>query len=302
MSIIYWNCVVIIITIVSHTSGDTWQQVASHPSWKKLESFECGFSAADRIIGGLNAALGQFPWILRLGYTLEGEDDLDWMCGGVLVTDRHVVTAAHCVKTADDGIKLVSIRAGEYDTRTDPDCQTGVCAPPLQDRQVKAIRSHASFNKPPFHNDIAIIELDSPLDLNDYVAPICLPQQDQLTDLRIGELVTAAGWGKMNMSTDQRADILQYVSLPVLKPESCGFFGKGFKVEKSEICAGSQRNKDACGGDSGGPLMKIFDTAEGPKSFLVGVVSFGPTVCGIKKPGVYTSIPYFIKWILDNIA
>ncbi|KPI92347.1 Enteropeptidase, partial [Papilio xuthus] len=133
----------------------------SHPSWKKLESFECGFSAADRIIGGLNAALGQFQWILRLGYTY-------------------------------------------------------------------------------------------------YVAPICLPQQDQLTDLRIGELVTAAGWGKMNMSTDQRADILQYVSLPVLKPESCGFFGKGFKVEKSEICAGSQRNKDACGGDSGGPLMKVF--------------------------------------------
>ncbi|XP_068618859.1 melanization protease 1-like [Battus philenor] len=300
---IQWSFLIIIITFISHTiTGETWSQVMNHRMWPTLDSFECGYNAADRIIGGTNAALGQFPWITRLGYTIPGDEELDWMCGGVLVTDRHVVTAAHCIQTAEDGYELTAVRAGEYDIRTNPDCQLKVCAPPLQDRRVKSVRSHASFNKPPFHNDIAVVELDYPLELNDYVAPICLPKRDQLYDLRVGELVTVAGWGKMNMSTDERANILQFVSLPVLTPESCNFFGKGFKVEKSEICAGSERNKDTCGGDSGGPLMKIYDTAEGPKSFLVGVVSFGPTVCGIKKPGVYTSVPYFLKWILDHIV
>ncbi|CAH2045491.1 unnamed protein product, partial [Iphiclides podalirius] len=294
--------VVTVLKSIHFVTGDIWQQVANHAAWVKLESYECGFSAADRIIGGMDAALGQFPWILRLGYNLPGEDELDWMCGGVLITDRHVVTAAHCIQTDENGYKLNAVRAGEYDARTNPDCQLNVCAPPLQDRGVKSIISHPDFNEPPFHNDIAVIELQAPLELNDYVAPICLPQRDQLTDLQIGELVTVAGWGKMNMSTDKRADILQYISLPVVTPESCNFFGRAFKVAESEICAGSQRNKDACGGDSGGPLMKIFDTPEGPKSFLIGVVSFGPTVCGIKKPGVYTSVPYFLKWVLDHIV
>lgn len=46
---------------------------------------------------------------------------------------------------------------------------------------------------------------------------------------------------------------------------------------------------------------QVFDTQDGPKSFLVGVVSFGPTICGIRKPGVYTSIKFFLGWILDNL-
>lgn len=50
---------------------------------------------------------------------------------------------------------------------------------------------------------------------SDYVAPVCLPRRDQMADLEIGDLVTAAGWGKMNMSTDQRADILQYIAVSI---------------------------------------------------------------------------------------
>ncbi|XP_039757569.1 CLIP domain-containing serine protease 2-like isoform X2 [Pararge aegeria] len=291
---------IFLVFCVSHIKTDLWRKVENHPAWKILDAFECGFSASDRIIGGLNAALGQFPWIVRLGYHTPGESELDWMCGGALITDKHVVTAAHCVQNGED-FTLTTIRVGEHNTKTNPDCELHVCAPPIQDRSIKAIKSHPKYNKPEFHNDLALIVLDRPVQLNDYVVPICLPRGDQLSAPRLGEPLTAAGWGTMNMTTEERAKILQYVAVPIVKPELCNLFGGGFKVASTEICAGAQHNKDACGGDSGGPLMKVFDTPDGPKNVLVGVVSFGPTICGIRKPGVYTSVPHFLKWILDNV-
>ncbi|XP_035449113.2 phenoloxidase-activating factor 1 isoform X2 [Spodoptera frugiperda] len=277
------------------------EEIAKHPVWTKLDAVDCGDSAADRIIGGLNAGLGDFPWIARLGYI--EDDEIDYMCGGALVTDRHVVTAAHCVQKSDYGLVLTTVRLGEHDTRTDPDCELKVCAPAVQDRGIKRIISHPQFNKPAFHNDVAIIELDKPVTLNNYVAPICLPRTaEQLANFKIGDEMTVAGWGKMNMTTEERAKVLQFVNVPVVAPAMCDSFGKGFKLFESEICAGAEHNKDACGGDSGGPLMKVFDTPEGPKSYLVGVVSFGPTICGIKKPGVYASVAYFLKFILDHLV
>lgn len=276
------------------------ESIVNHPAWKKLDAVECGDSVADRIIGGNNATLGQFPWIARLGY--KDDTEIDWMCGGALITNSHVITAAHCVQPTEEGPVLLLIRLGEHDIRTDPDCELDVCAPKVQDRKIKKISIHTYFNKPVFHNDIAIIELEKPITLNEYVAPICLPRQDaQIADLLVGDRVTVAGWGKTNMTTEDRADILQVLSIPVVEPTMCNMFGKIFKVAKSEICAGAQTNKDACGGDSGGPLMKVFDTSDGPKTFLVGIVSFGPTICGIKRPGVYASVPYYLKWILDSL-
>ena len=58
---------------------------------------------------------------------------------------------------------------------------------------------------------------------------------------------------------------------------------------------------DSCSGDSGGPLV-----AQGPGDFkepkyLVGVVSFGTKKCGTGYPGVYTSIEYYLPWILENM-
>ncbi|RVE47479.1 hypothetical protein evm_007890 [Chilo suppressalis] len=302
MIIVLFPLYTIFCGIADATVNLSSHEISHHSAWEILNSFDCGESAADRIIGGTRAALGQFPWIARLGYVFPDDPDIDWMCGGALITDRLVVTAAHCIPSEEDEYMLINVRLGEHDIRTDPDCELGICAPAVQDRGIKNITKHPSFNTPTFHNDIAVLELNSPLDLNDYVAPICLPQSsEQLAGLKVGELAQAAGWGKMNMTTEERAKILQVVALPIVKPEMCQLFGKEFKVDASEVCAGAQFNKDACGGDSGGPLMKVYDTSDGPKTFLVGIVSFGPSICGIRKPGVYTSVTYFIKWILENV-
>ncbi|XP_012544501.2 phenoloxidase-activating factor 3 [Bombyx mori] len=282
---------------------NTEDPISSHPAWKNLSNSDCGDSAADRIIGGTNANLGQFPWIVRIGYLEDGGNgELLWQCGGALVNEHYVVTAAHCVMSKEEEITPTMIRLGEHNIRNNPDCELSVCAPPVQDIKVKKWRTHPSFNKPAYHNDIAVIELEKPAVLNGYVAPICLPKtMEQRSEFRVGEIMVTAGWGKTNLTTDENADTLQVVTLPIVKPELCNELGKYFKISISEVCAGTERNKDACTGDSGGPLMKVFDTLEGPKNFLVGVVSFGPLMCGNEKPGVYTSISYFLKWILDNI-
>lgn len=59
-----------------------------------------------------------------------------------------------------------SVRLGEHDIRTNPDCQLRVCAPKVQDRHIKISKKHPQFDKPPFHNDIAILELESPVEIN----------------------------------------------------------------------------------------------------------------------------------------
>ncbi|XP_048486115.1 CLIP domain-containing serine protease HP8 isoform X1 [Plutella xylostella] len=271
--------------------------VAQHPAWMLLDAQDCGDSVADRIIGGTNAGLGQFPWIARLGYRSEGlTSGIEWLCGGALITPLHVVTAAHCTKSA--GVVLEWVRLGEHNTLTDPDCQLWTCAPPVQDIAIERVLPHRNFSN--FHQDLAMLVLKTPAVFNDYVAPICLPRPE-LPGPLLGEPLTVAGWGKMNMTTEERATVLQYVQVPLVPPEACDIFGHGFKTSAGEVCAGAVMNKDACGGDSGGPLMKVYDTPEGPKTYLVGVVSFGPTICGIKKPGVYTSVSYYLNWILDKL-
>lgn len=69
-----------------------------------------------------------------------------------------------------------------------------------------------------------------------------------------------------------------------------------------QLCAGGVQGKDSCAGDSGGPLMTLYPYKVEYYYFLVGVVSFGPTPCGLKNwPGVYTRVSNYVDWIKQNI-
>lgn len=70
----------------------------SHASWKFLPNTTCGNSApVDRIIGGTKATLGQYPWLVRLGYSVPCRSEPIFQCAGTLINERYVVTAGHCV-------------------------------------------------------------------------------------------------------------------------------------------------------------------------------------------------------------
>ena len=98
--------------------------------------------------------------------------------------------------------------------------------------------------------------------------------------------------------------ILQKIKLPIIENERCErAFRRHANIGHSQICVGGTPGEDSCGGDSGGPLMKVdVDEQFGPRYYLIGVVSFGAKRCGSNSmPGVYTRVSDYMDWVLDHM-
>uniref|UniRef100_A0A3Q3GE20 Serine protease 56 n=1 Tax=Labrus bergylta TaxID=56723 RepID=A0A3Q3GE20_9LABR len=219
-----------------------------------------------RIVGGSPAPLGSWPWLVNL--QLDG----GLMCGGVLVDSSWVVTAAHCF----------------FDiTKTDPDEQI---------LKVNRIIPHPKFNSKTFNNDIALVELTSPVVLSDHVTPVCLPSG---MDPPTGSPCLVAGWGSL-YEDGPSADVVMEAKVPLLPQSTCkSALGKEL-VTNTMLCAGYLSGGiDSCQGDSGGPL--IYQDRISGRFQLYGITSWGDG-CGEKgKPGVYTRVSAFSDWIQAEI-
>ncbi|XP_047500102.1 trypsin-1-like [Penaeus chinensis] len=138
---------------------------------------------------------------------------------------------------------------------------------------------HPAYDKRTYDNDIALLHLAKPISLADFdgVKPVCLPPPS--ADFT-GRNATATGWGRLSYNGEQ-SETAQEVSLPVRSRKECTeAFGRLFTDHM--ICAGvAEGGKDACKGDSGGPLT--VQEADG-RHTLAGIVSWGD---GCGKPGLY---------------
>ncbi|RVE52975.1 hypothetical protein evm_002452 [Chilo suppressalis] len=257
---------------------------------------ECGVDTnGDRIYGGQFTELDEFPWMALLGYR-KPDGRRTYQCGGVLINHRYVLTAAHCVTGAVETEvgQLVSVRLGEYDTQSEIDCSDGVCAEPPQE-----IAVHRSFPHPGYSDrnknkkdDIGMVRLAKRARYTYYVQPICLP--DTTTRVGPGFEVFVAGWGKTLQGTNSPVKLK--LVLPVFDKNDCvnKYKTLGANLVSGQLCAGGTFSKDACRGDSGGPLM--MKRPEG-SWVSVGVVSFGYGCGRDGWPGVYTSVAAYNDWI-----
>ena len=226
----------------------------AHPGMAQLAPAEnCGKATIDgRIVGGEDAAPGQFPWLVNLGYQASGSDEVLFKCGGTLIGPRHVVTAAHCVTQLPRGFDLTTVRVGEHDLDSEVDCNG--CDPP-QDIDIEKMTFHPSYGKPQaFQNDIALIQLKRAVTENDGVHPICLPLQDDDDNyIDVGRsgagaaqtFTEVAGWGATTITGRKPAKVLQRLAVNVTDPVSCKkvYAERGGILGEAQICAGGEKGK-----------------------------------------------------------
>ncbi|XP_068227588.1 serine protease 7-like [Palaemon carinicauda] len=267
----------------------------------------CGIRGlVDRVISGEDAPLFAWPWMALLEST--GENGrVSLVCGGVLISERYVLTAAHCIHPRT-GFTLRSVRIGEHTLSTDPDCRDGVCKPSFQRITVEQTVMHEEYGEP-FGcrncNDIALLRLSRTVQFNQVndVQPVCLPQNLQ-RDLGFSQSefdrreAWVAGWGTTDSTEIRQADVLQQVQLP-FNSALCSIDLRVFPNPNMALCAGG-RQQDTCRGDSGGPLV-MANVGE-LNYYVVGIVSRGPVVCGANNTGgIYTNINFYVPWILRNM-
>lgn len=163
-----------------------------------------------------------------------------------------------------------------------------------QHLRVKRIILHPLYDPQTFENDVALVELlDSPT-LNQFVMPICLPEEPP----QEGAVVIVSGWGKQFLQ--RFPETLMEIEIPIVDHHTCqeAYAPLKRKVTRDMICAGEKEGgKDACSGDSGGPMVTL-DRERG-QWYLVGTVSWGVD-CGKKdRYGVYSYVHHHKGWIQD---
>uniref|UniRef100_A0A182QQ75 CLIP domain-containing serine protease n=1 Tax=Anopheles farauti TaxID=69004 RepID=A0A182QQ75_9DIPT len=260
----------------------------------------CGIQLSDRIFGGQPTKIDEFPWTALIEYQ-KPDGRLGFHCGGSIINERYILTAAHCINAIPRTWKVHRVRLGEWDLTNSADCEDDFCSAAPIDLDIEKIVVHEGYNaRDKSHvNDIALIRFNRAVHFSETIRAICLPLTAAIKSRNHAGLSSyAAGWGKTETASQSEKKLK--VELTVRDLNDCApvYKRSGIFLQPSQMCAGGVKQKDTCSGDSGGPLMRQLTGTW----YLIGVVSFGPSKCGTPDvPGVYTNVAEYVDWIRDNI-
>ncbi|XP_043942152.1 serine protease 27-like [Protopterus annectens] len=239
-----------------------------------------------RIVGGTYATEGAWPWQVSI------QKNEEHICGGCLISDSWVVTAAHCFNRFDAEY-MFQVKIGSHQL-------LGTNVHEIS-RGVSAIMIHEDFTDSPYRNDMALLQLDESVNFTDYIRPVCLPNASLV--FPDGKMCWVTGWGRIKYGESLPAPkTLQEVNVPIISQPVCDcLYHKDSNILLSEqivssdaICAGYvSGGKDACQGDSGGPLVCNV----GDVWVLAGLVSWGDKCALPNRPGVYSRLSAYQDWL-----
>ncbi|MBN3313772.1 CTRL protease, partial [Atractosteus spatula] len=232
-------------------------------------------SGYNKIVNGENAVPGSWPWQVSL-QQFSGFH----FCGGSLISQYWVVTAAHCrVSPSQHRVVL-----GEYDRSSSTE--------QIQVKNIAKAITHPYYSANTFNNDITLLKLSSPAQITARVSPVCLASAGM--SVPSGAPVVTTGWGRTASSSSPPR--LQQVALPLLTPAACRQYW-GNKISDVMICAGAS-GVSSCQGDSGGPL--VYERSG--TWYLIGIVSWGTQNCNVRAPAVYARVSALRQWIDQTVA
>ncbi|NXV79651.1 C1S protein, partial [Atlantisia rogersi] len=242
-----------------------------------------------KIFGGTLAEKGNFPWQVYFEYPRGG---------GVLISERWVMTAAHVLEGFESPTMYAGvINVGRRDFRTTEGTQL----------IPEASFIHPGWKKQPidtrtdFDNDIALLKLRDPVKMGPNISPLCLPGKSPEYELQEGTLGYIAGWGQRE--TGRLPIYLWKAQIPVVNMDRCRSVkpegsadSSAYRFTDNMICAGG--GKDSCKGDSGG-AYSIQDPLDDRRYYVAGLISWGPR-CGTF--GLYTKVVRYLDWITETMS
>ncbi|KAI4564583.1 hypothetical protein MJG53_010686 [Ovis ammon polii x Ovis aries] len=256
-----------------------------------------------RIVEGQDAEVGLAPWQVMLFR----KSPQELLCGASLISDRWVLTAAHCLlyppwdKNFTEADLLV--RIGKH-SRT------------RYERKVEKISMldkiyiHPRYNwKENLDRDIALLKLKRPIEFSEYIHPVCLPDKETAAKLlRVGFKGRVTGWGNRRETwttsvAEVQPSVLQVVNLPLVERPVCKDSTR-IRITENMFCAGKSpgcykpgegKRGDACEGDSGGPF--VMKSPSNNRWYQMGIVSWGEGCDRDGKYGFYTHVFRLKRWI-----
>ncbi|MBN3303179.1 granzyme B(G,H) [Amia ocellicauda] len=208
-----------------------------------------------------------------MAYLVVGKEKISSNCGGFLIREDFILTAAHC-----QGKHYLAV-LGANNIMVDEAAQ--------QLRRVAKAIPHPDYKE--YENDIMLLKLKRRVLLNENVSVIPLPWEEKIVSP--STVCSVAGWGGGDQDTRYLSDTLREVNVTVWSDTFCKEQWED-EYNDRNICAGDP-DHDVCRGDGGGPLV-----CDG---VVYGIVSKASSRCGL-KPSIYTKISKFFLWINETLA
>ncbi|CAG0893956.1 unnamed protein product [Darwinula stevensoni] len=280
--------------------GSPYRTCTEDGQWSGNQPFceaECGRTVLQKQLssGGKPSFAGEWPWQAALYDVKEG----DVVCGGALIREEWVLTAAHCVVIG--GSERPRNRTDFFIYLGKHNRSNGMDDEFVQKRQVSGIFLHHEFNARNYDSDIALLKLTEPVELTPRVQLICLPKKDSDFNMDDGKIGWVAGWGLDE--SNLQVDVLTKSQMPVISNKECRrdtihIEGKPLianTLNSNMFCAGHSKDTpleeyaSVCPGDSGSPIVFPFESSKASYWTAEGIVShfFNKASCSMRRPGQY---------------